>query len=74
MNPTIKPNTENSENIDSKNQKLVKNNSSVITVRINSELNDALDKLKDKLGNSKADLIRNYLGMSQYIIKQKNSI
>lgn len=57
---------------DSKNK--VKNSTSVITVRIDEELNNNIDKFKKKLGISKADLIRNYLEISRFIIKQKNSI
>ncbi|MFX1417977.1 MAG: ribbon-helix-helix protein, CopG family [Promethearchaeota archaeon] len=59
-------------NPDRKNK--LKDSTSVITVRIDEELNDNLDKIKAKLGISKADLIRNYLEMSKYIIKQKGSI
>jgi len=44
----------------------------VITIRIDKRLNSHLDKMKERLGLSKADLIRNYLEISQYIIKQKN--
>ena len=47
---------------------------SVITVRIDEELNNNLDKVRTKLGISKADLIRNYLELSKYFIKQKGSI
>ncbi|MFW9939001.1 MAG: hypothetical protein ACFFD5_15255 [Candidatus Thorarchaeota archaeon] len=43
----------------------------VITVRIDNELNLNLDILMSKLGLSKADIIRNYLELSQYLIKQK---
>ncbi|MFX0057334.1 MAG: hypothetical protein ACFE85_09125 [Candidatus Hodarchaeota archaeon] len=43
----------------------------VITVRIDNELNNNLDILMEKLGLTKADIIRNYLEMSQYVIKQK---
>lgn len=44
----------------------------VITVRIDNELNNNLDILMEKLGLSKADIIRNYLELSQYLIKQKS--
>ncbi|MFX0037996.1 MAG: hypothetical protein ACFFCY_05445 [Promethearchaeota archaeon] len=47
---------------------------SVITVRIDEELSINIEKIRTKLGISKADLIRNYLEMSKFIIKQKNSI
>ena len=46
----------------------------VITIRIDRELNNNLNKMKERLGLSKADLIRNYLEMSKFIIKQKGSI
>jgi len=46
---------------------------SVITVRIDESLNENLDKVCRKLGISKADLIRNYLELSKYVIKQKSS-
>ncbi|MHA1670048.1 MAG: hypothetical protein ACTSV5_05645 [Promethearchaeota archaeon] len=49
-------------------------NSSVLTVRIAKQLNEHLEKMKSRLGMSKADLIRNFLELSKYIIKQKNSI
>ncbi|MCK4284851.1 MAG: ribbon-helix-helix protein, CopG family [Candidatus Lokiarchaeota archaeon] len=52
----------------------VKDSTSVITVRIDEDLNSNINKLKKKLGTSKADLIRNYLEMSKFIIKQKTSI
>ncbi|MHA2283562.1 MAG: hypothetical protein ACXAC5_22190 [Promethearchaeota archaeon] len=57
---------------DSKNK--AKDSTSVITVRIEEELNSNIEKFKKKLGISKADLIRNYLGMSRFIVKQKSSI
>ena len=46
----------------------------VITIRIDRELNMHLDQMKQRLGLSKADLIRNYLDLSRYLIKQKGSI
>jgi len=46
----------------------------VITIRIDNELNDHLDSMKDRLGLSKADLIRNYLELSQCVLKQKSSL
>ncbi|MFX0020270.1 MAG: hypothetical protein ACFFAK_01370 [Promethearchaeota archaeon] len=46
----------------------------VITIRIDGTLNNNLNKMKERLGISKADLIRNYLELSKYIIKQKGSI
>ncbi|MFX0001991.1 MAG: hypothetical protein ACFE9C_06185 [Candidatus Hodarchaeota archaeon] len=50
------------------------NSTSVITVRIDEELNINIEKVRAKLGISKADLIRNYLEMSKFIIKPKSSI
>ena len=58
----------------SERQNTLKDSTSVITVRIDKELNNNLDKVRRKLGISKAELIRNYLEMSKYIIKQKSSI
>ena len=46
----------------------------VITVRIDSDLNENLDQIRSKIGISKADLIRNYLEMSKYVKIQKSSI
>lgn len=51
-----------------------KNNQKVITIRIDSELNDQLDIIKNRLGISKADLIRNYLELSKCLLKQKSSL
>ena len=74
MVPSLKSNIDDSSGSATKNKLTNKSSSSVITVRINDDLNRNLDKLKDKIGNSKADLIRNYLDMSRYVIKHKNSI
>ncbi|UCD01715.1 MAG: hypothetical protein JSV23_01450 [Promethearchaeota archaeon] len=52
----------------------LKDSTSVITVRIDDELNYNIEKTRSKLGISKADLIRNYLDLSKYLIKQKGSI
>ena len=52
----------------------MKPESSIITIRIDKELNEHIDKLKDRLGLSKADIVRNYLDLSKYLIKEKNSI
>lgn len=49
-------------------------NTSVITIRIDENLNQHLDQLKQRLGLSKADIIRNYLELSRYLVKQKSSI
>jgi hypothetical protein len=51
-----------------------KNSTVVITVRIDEELNNNIEEIRQKLGISKADFIRNYLEMSKSIIKQKTSI
>jgi len=48
--------------------------SRVLTIRIDKELDENLNKMKLRLGVSKADLTRNFLEMSKYIIKQKNSL
>ncbi len=52
----------------------LRDSTNVITVRIDENLNDNLDKVRRKLGISKADLIRNYLELSKYIVKQKSSL
>ncbi|TFG13537.1 MAG: hypothetical protein EU531_09715 [Promethearchaeota archaeon] len=51
-----------------------KTNQKVITIRIDGELNDHLNNIKDRLGLSKADLIRNYLELSKCVLKQKSSL
>ncbi len=52
----------------------LKDSTSVITVRINDDLNKIIEKTCKKLGITKASLIRSYLEMSKYLIKQKNSL
>jgi hypothetical protein len=47
---------------------------SVITVRIDDELNQYIEKSRSKLGISKADFIRKYLELSRYVVLQNNSI
>jgi hypothetical protein len=47
---------------------------SIVTIRIDKDLNEHINRLKDRLGLSKADLIRNYLELSKYLIKEKNSL
>ena len=47
---------------------------SVITIRIDKELDESINKLKDRSGLSKAEIIRNYLDLSKYLIKEKNSL
>ncbi len=46
----------------------------VITVRIEEELNQYIEKIRSKLGISKADFIRKYLDMSRYVVTQNNTI
>ena len=46
----------------------------VLTVRINKELDQLLEKVKDKKGTPKAMLIRNYLEMVRYISINNESI
>lgn len=46
----------------------------VITIRIDKELDENINKLKNRLGLSKAEIIRNYLDLSKYLIKEKNSV
>ena len=43
----------------------------VITIRIDEELNDNLDKMNKRMGVTKTSLIKNYLELSKYLIKQK---
>jgi hypothetical protein len=71
-NPTSKPAIPT--NSASKKTKRLKDSTTIITVRIDEELNENLEKVREKLGTTKADLIRNYLEMSKYLIKQKSSI
>lgn len=51
-----------------------KKSTTVITVRIEEELNQNIEKIRSKLGISKADFIRKYLDMSKYIITHNNTI
>ena len=46
----------------------------VITVRIDKELDESLNIARSKTGLSKADIIRNYLNLSNYVFMQKGSI
>ena len=45
-----------------------KEETSVLTVRISKELDQILDKIKDRKGISKATIIRYYLEMAKYIL------
>ncbi len=47
---------------------------SVITVRINEDLNQNIERIRSKLGISKADFIRKYLDMSKYLLLQNNAL
>lgn len=46
----------------------------VITIRIDEELNNQLDKMHKRMGISKTSLIKNYLELSKYLIKQKSAL
>ena len=46
----------------------------VITIRIDRELNDNLDRMKDRMGITKNSLIKNYLELSKYFLKHKSTI
>lgn len=51
-----------------------KKETSVLTVRISKELDQILDKIKDRKGISKAAVIRYYLEMAKYILIDTGSI
>ena len=74
INPISNSKSANSKRIDSDRRNKLQDSTSVITVRIDEELNSYIDKFRQKLGLSKADFIRNYLELSKFIIKQKGSI
>jgi hypothetical protein len=46
----------------------------VITLRIDQELNENLDRIKDRMGITKNNLIKNYLSLSKYFLKRKSAI
>ena len=46
----------------------------VITIRIDQELSENLDKMIKRLGITKTSLIKLYLGLSKYMIKQKSTL
>lgn len=71
-NPVQKSST--GKNSPLKNGKRSKESTSIITVRIDEELNTEIDKAIEKIGNSKANFIRNYLNLSKYVILQNKSI
>lgn len=54
--------------MDSEKLKDKKEETSVLTVRISRELDQILDKIKDRKGISKASVIRYYLEMAKYIL------
>ena len=51
-----------------------KKSTKVITIRIDEELNDNLDRIKDRMGITKNNLIKNYLELSKYFLKRKSTI
>ena len=51
-----------------------KKQTKVITIRIDEELSENLEKMNKRLGITKTNLIKHYLGLSKYIIKQKSSL
>lgn len=74
MSPNPTPKSANPRKVASDRRNKVKDSTSVITVRIEEELNNNIDKMREKMGISKADFIRNYLELSKFIVKQKGSI
>jgi hypothetical protein len=46
----------------------------VITIRIDKELNEHLDKMNKRIGVTKTSLIKNYLNLSKYIVKHKSTL
>jgi len=63
-----------SSKLRSDNRRKSKDSTVVITVRIDEDLNHNIEEMRQKLGISKAEFIRNYLELSKSIIKQKSSI
>jgi len=61
MSPDSKPKSSNRKS-------KLKDSTIVITVRIDEELNEIIEKNRLKLGISKADFIRNYLEMAKYLV------
>ena len=51
-----------------------KKETKVITIRIDQELNENLDRMKDRMGITKNSLIKNYLELSKYFLKHKSTI
>jgi len=54
--------------MNSEEKKNDKEETSVLTVRISKELDQILDKIKDRKGISKATIIRYYLEMAKYVL------
>lgn len=65
MSPDSKPKSLNRKS-------KLKDSTIVITVRIDEELNEIIEKNRLKLGISKADFIRNYLEMAKYLVINPN--
>ena len=51
-----------------------KKQTKVITIRIDQELNENLDRMKDRMGINKNSLIKNYLELSKYFLKRKSTL
>ena len=51
-----------------------KKQTKVITIRIDQELNETLDRMKGRMGITKNSLIKNYLELSKYFLKHKSTI
>jgi len=51
-----------------------KKTTKVITIRIDEKLNEHLDNMKERMGISKTNLIKNYLELSKYLIKHKTEL
>lgn len=74
MSPNPKQKSATSAKLRSDDRRKSKDSTVVITVRIDEDLNDNIEEIREKLGISKASFIRKYLEMSKYIIKKNNSI
>jgi len=74
MSPSPSQRSATSAKLPSDNGRKSRDSTVVITVRIDEDLNNNIEEIRQKLGISKADFIRNYLEMSKSIIKQKGSI
>ena len=74
MRPDPTQKSATSAKLRSDDRRKSKDSTVVITVRIDEDLNNNIEEIRQELGISKADFIRNYLKMSKSIIKQKGSI